>query len=209
MTRENKFSLSLIIFIILLQGPGLKVEGQTNDSTLSIKFFTKENIGVGIGLGYFKTDIIKGYQVRIKNDEISYSINTINGIIFSQRTGLGIGLGAEPWKDGFFFPVFLHLFYDLEPKENTFYGAISAGYSFGKRYSTVFYESGTGGFMFNLGIGYRTKISKRVNFEYEVFYNFQAIKSNYSNHVDSVHVSQIDYTVPYHFAGFRLGINFH
>jgi len=187
----------------------LNVEGQTNDSTFSIKFFTKANIGVGIGLGYFKTDIIKGYQVRIKNDEISYSINTINGIIFSGRTGLGIGVCAEPWKDGLFFPVFLHFFYDLEPKENTFYGAISAGYSFGKRYSTVFYESGTGGFTLNLGIGYKSKISKRVKFEYEVFYNYQSIKTKYNNHVDSVHILQVDYNVPYHFAGFRLGINFH
>jgi hypothetical protein len=201
--------LSIFFFSILLfQYHVLKVEGQSSDSSFSIKFFSKANIAAGIGLGHFKTDIVNNYQVRIKNDELLYSFQSINGILISERTGLGIGVGAEPWKDGLFFPVFLNLFYDLEPKENTFYGAISAGYSFGKRYSTVFYESGTGGFMFNLGIGYKMKISKRLRFEYEVFYNYQSVKSKYYIHSDSVSMPS-EYNVPYHFLGFRLGLDFH
>jgi len=198
--------------MIILQIPGLRVSGQATDSTLSIRFFTKAEVGVGIGLGYFKTDITsKGYQLKIRNDEIQYSVTSINGILFSERTGLGIGVGAEPWKDAILFPVFLHLFYDLAPKENTFYGAISAGYSFGKRYSTIHYESGTGGFMFKIGIGYKSNISKRIKFEYEVFYNYQAVRSKYYIHSDSANVipAEVNYTVPYHFAGFKLGINFH
>jgi len=204
MNLKRSLSLLLFFLFLLLPGPMLSVPGQTNDSIVPIKFFTKANVGVGIGLGYFKTDFLQGYQLRIKNDEILYSVSSVNGILFSGRTGLGIGAGVQPWKDGLFFPVFLHLFYDLDPKENTFYGAISAGYSFGKRYSTVFYESGTGGLMMNLGLGYKMKISKRLKFEYEVFYNYQSVKSKY--YYNSV---LIEYTVPYHFAGFKLGIDFH
>jgi hypothetical protein len=210
---NNKSLLLIVICLtILLQIPGMRLSGQTSDSSISIKFFTKADVGVGIGLGYFKTDITsKGYQLKIRNDEILYTVNSINGILFSERTGLGIGVGIQPWKDALLFPVFLHLFYDLEPKENTFYGTISAGYSFGKRYSTVFYESGTGGFMFNIGIGYKSKISKRVKFEYGVFYNYQAIKSKYYIHSDSANIPpvEVNYTVPYHFAGFKLGLEFH
>jgi hypothetical protein len=205
MMPVKKHLILLMIFLSILHlGPGMRVSGQTSDSIKLIKFFTKANIGVGIGLGYFKTDFVNGHQMRIKNDEILYSVNSINGILFSERTGLGIGVGLQPWKDGFFIPVFLHLFYDLDPKENTFYGAISAGYSFGTRYSTVFYESGTGGLMLNLGLGYKMKVSEKLKFEYEVFYNYQSVKSKY--YYNSV---PIEYTVPYHFAGFRLGIEVH
>jgi hypothetical protein len=205
----NKSSLLLLFLIsVLIIGSGLNSQGQASDSVISIKFFTKANVGAGFGLGYFNTDLIQGYQEKIRNDELLYAFTSVNGILISERTGIGIGVSAEPWKDGLFFPVFLQAFYDLTPKENTFYGVVSAGYSFGNRYSTSFYESGTGGFMLTLGVGYKSKISKRIRFEYEIFYNYQAVKSKYNYQPDSVS-TQVDYTVPYHFVGFRLGIEYH
>ena len=201
------FLLSLPVFIV---SPALNATAQTNDSaityesTISVKYFMQANAGIGIGLGYFKQNVINGYQVRLKNDELFYSISAVNGVILNGRTGLGIGLGVQPWTDGLFFPVFLHAFYNLTPQENTFYGATSLGYSIGTRYETVHFESGSGGLMVGLAAGYKMIVTKRLKFECEAFYNYQSVKSRYY-----FNAILVDYTVPYHFAGFRIGIEFH
>jgi hypothetical protein len=210
MDRKKSISFLLLFQAIIILYPVIKSDAQTNDSaitnesTISVKYFMQANAGVGIGLGYFKQNVINGYQVRLKNDELFYSITAVNGILLNNRTGLGIGVGVQPWTDGLFFPVFLHAFYNLGPKENTFYGAASLGYSFGTRYATVHYESGTGGLMLGLAIGYKMNVLKRLKFEYEAFYNYQSVSSRYY-----FNTLLVDYTVPYHFAGFRIGVEFH
>jgi hypothetical protein len=178
------------------------------------QYFNKTEAGIGIGIGNFKTDLYpSGYQKSVKNDQIIISPQTINGIVVSGRVGLGLGLGVEVWEKGLFYPVFAHIYYDLKPSDNTPYAYINLGQAYGTRQSTTYYASGKGGFLFSIGAGYKMKLGKRFQFEYEFFYRYQAIQSNYKSYytaADSTeHYSTIDYKVPYHFAGFKIGVLFH
>ena len=200
----------LILLIIPLLNNTVSAQDPVPKQTF--RYFNKTEIGVGIGLGKFKTDIRKGIQLRIKNDQLIVSPQTINGIIISGRVGIGIGLGAEFWQRGMFYPVFAHLYYDLKPSDNTPYAFINLGEAFGRRDSTNNYASGKGGLLFSLGVGYKIKIGKKFQFEYEIFYRYQAIQTTYRNYflaADSTeHFSTVDYKVPYHFAGFKIGVLF-
>jgi hypothetical protein len=202
-----------IVFTLILSGLMTRVSAQDPTAPSALRYFNKTDAGIGIGLGKFKTDIENGIQKSIKNDQLTVSIQTINGILISGRVGLGVGIGAEFWQKGMFYPVFAHVYYDFRAKENTPYAYINIGQAFGNRYSTTYYASGTGGLLFNLGVGYKMKIGKRFQFEYEVFYRYQAIKSTYQNSYQASdtatkYATTIDYTVPYHFAGFRIGVLF-
>jgi hypothetical protein len=163
-----------------------------------------------LGFGSFNADNIRGYIKKVKNDQIIISAQTINGIVISGRAGLGIGLGAEFWEKGMFYPVFAHFYYDLKLSDNTPFAYINLGEAFGKRDSTYYYESGKGGFLFCIGAGYKMKVGKRFQFEYEIFYRYQAIQSNYRTYYDTIptHFTTTEYNVPYHFAGFKIGMLF-
>jgi hypothetical protein len=200
-----------ILFILILSGLGRLASAQAPTAKPAFQYFNKTETGIGLGLGKFKTDLFNGFQRTVKNDQIVISAQTINGIVISGRVGLGVGLGAEFWQKGMFYPLFAHLYYDLKPSDNTPFAYVNLGENFGKRDSTYYYASGKGGFLFSIGAGYKMKIGKRFQFEYEIFYRYQAIQSTYRNYYvsDSTeHFSTIDYKVPYHFAGFKIGVLF-
>jgi hypothetical protein len=209
----------IYFLIIILTGVNLifisSAFAQNEFADRSIHYFNKTEVSVGFGLGSFKTNVVNGYQQKVKNDQIPVSIQTINGFIFSGRAGLGLGVGVEFWQDGLFFPVFGHLYYDLKPSDNTFFGSVSIGSAIGDRYATSYYDAGKGGFMICLGIGYKMKLLKRLQFQYELYYKYQAVQSTYSiitrDTVPTPHnnYSTIDYKVPYNFLGVRIGILFH
>ncbi|MBC8461521.1 MAG: hypothetical protein ISS17_09070 [Bacteroidales bacterium] len=185
---------------------------ETTKRSRTFNYFNRTEAGFSFGVGNFKTDRIDGIQKTIRNDEMVISFQTINGIAYHSRIGLGIGIGVEKWQHGLFFPVFGQLCYDVRPRDNTFFGTVSLGSSIGKRYSTNHFQQGDGGFMFQVGIGYKMKVYKRLRFYYELFYKYQAIHSSYSNEIstDSIPlVRQVDYKVPLHFLGFRIGITFY
>jgi hypothetical protein len=200
------------LFFLILMGVCKMSFTQDPAAQPAFRYFNKTETGIGIGLGKFKTDIYNGYQKTVKNDQIIISAQTINGIVFSGRLGLGVGLGAEFWQKGMFYPVFAHLYYDLRLSGNTPFAYINLGQAFGKRDSTYYYASGKGGFLFSIGAGYKMKIGKRFQFEYEIFYRYQAIQSTYKNYyvaADSTeHYTIVDYKAPYHFAGFKIGVLF-
>ena len=201
-----------ILFILILTGMCNLSFAQDPTAPSALRYFNKTEAGIGIGLGKFKTDIYNGYQKTVKNAQIIISAQTINGIVISGRVGLGIGLGAEFWQKGMFYPVFAHLYYDFKFSGNTPFAYINLGQAFGKRDSTYYYASGKGGFLFSIGAGYKMKIGKRFQFEYEIFYRYQVIGSTYKNYyvaADSTeHFTTVDYKVPYHFAGFKIGVLF-
>ena len=206
----KKLHILILLIILVLNNT---VSAQDPVSKQTFRYFNKTEIGAGIGLGKFKTDILSnGFQRTIKNDQLVISPQTINGIIISDRVGLGLGLGAEFWQKGMFYPVFAHFFYDFKPADNTPFAYINLGEAFGKRDSTYNYSSGKGGLLFSIGFGYKMKIGKRFQFEYEIFYRYQAIQSTYRQYyiaADSTeHFSTHDYKVPYHFAGFKIGVVF-
>ncbi|NQV03797.1 MAG: hypothetical protein HQ542_14195 [Bacteroidia bacterium] len=185
---------------------------ETTRRSRTFNYFNRTEAGFSFGVGNFKTDRIDGIQKAAKNNEMVISFQTINGIAYHGRVGLGVGVGVEKWMHGLFFPVFGQLYYDVKPKENTFFGTVSLGTSIGKRDSTNFFHQGDGGFMFQVGIGYKMKVYKRLRFYYELFYKYQAINSSYTNWVttDSTTLSpQFDCKAPLHFLGFRIGISFY
>jgi len=207
--KDAKTRRSLFLAVILLS-ISLSGFGQDPNARPAFQFFDKTEAGIGIGLGSFKTDIIRGYQMKTKNDQIIIPVQTIVGVCISGRAGLGIGGGVEFWQKGRFYPVFFHFYYDLMKSDHTPFAYINLGEAYGKRDSSTYYDKGKGGFLFNIGAGYKMRIGKRFQFEYEIFYRYQAIQSRYRNYYDTVptHFMTTDYKVPYHFAGFRIGVIF-
>lgn len=201
-----------MILILLVVSVSAASQGTVTRKAGTFSYFNRTEAGFSFGVGSFKTDIRNGIQRTIRNDEIVISFQTINGIAYHNRIGIGAGIGIEKWQHGLFFPVFGQLFYDVRPKDNTFFGQASLGTAIGSRDSTAFYHQGDGGLMFQLGIGYKMKVFKRLRFYYEIFYKYQSVFSTYGNTVttDSTSVTrEFDYKVPLHFAGFRIGISFY
>ncbi|MGA3013434.1 MAG: hypothetical protein ABSD71_05310 [Bacteroidales bacterium] len=186
------------------------IYAQDNSENSTLKYFNKTEVGIGIGFGSFGTDNVLGYVKKAKNNQIIVSPQTINGIVISRRADLGVGLGAEFWEKGMFYPVFAHFSYDFKLTDNTPFAYIDLGEAFGKRDSTASYESGSGGLLFRIGVGFKKRIGKRFQFEYEIFYRYQAITSNYRTYYDTIpsHYTTTQYKVPYNFAGFKIGVMF-
>jgi hypothetical protein len=65
-------------------------------SSLVPKYFNVTELDAGIGL----RDISVPYSKRF------YGITTINGAMWQKRFGLGLGLGADSYNDGWLIPVF-------------------------------------------------------------------------------------------------------
>jgi len=210
----NKFSwisgLPIILFIALTS---FRSVAQESNARTSLEYFNKTEIGTALGFGTFKGDIYyESTQRTLKNDQLIFPFQTINGFIISGRIGVGLGLGVEIWKEGLFYPVFGHIYYDFKKDvANTFFASMNLGTAIGTRYETFNYPSGKGGFLFSLGVGYKMKLSKRLQFEYELFYRYQAIESYYRAYYNSAQTkfTEVDQKVPYNFVGFKIGIFFH
>src|SRR5271157_1354 len=129
-----------LLFIFLISGLINFVFAQNVSEKSGFQYFNKTEVGIGIGFGSFGTDNIRGYVKKAKNSQIIVSPQTINGIVISGRVGLGVGLGAEFWQKGMFYPVFAHLSYDFRPLDNTPFAYINLGEAFGKRDSTSSYQ---------------------------------------------------------------------
>jgi len=216
MKRINK-GLLLLMVLMMAGSPALPqivIGGEEppapEKKERSLKYFNKTEAGLSFGIGKYKTDIYNGIQKSIRNDEIVFTFQTINGIRFGDQLGIGISLGVEKWQNGLFWPLYGFLSYDLKPADNTFYGALYVGYSPGFRDSDSFHEAGYGAFGMSIGIGYKMKLSKNLRFIYEVFYKYQAVDSKYNMYTtvnDTLH-TVLDYKTPLHFAGFKIGLTF-
>jgi len=202
----------VMIFLALLTVTLFSTAQESSRRTRTFNYFNRTEAEISFGVGNFKADVLNGVQKSLKNNELVIAVQTVNGIAYHGRIGLGLGVGVEVWKDGLFFPVFGQLHYDLRPRDKTFYGQLSLGSGIGTRYSTSFYQEGTGGLMVQVGIGYKMKVYKRLRFYYEVFYKYQAVNSAYTDKIvtdDTTIVRNIDYKVPLNFMGFKIGISFY
>ena len=204
---------TIVIFVILFFGILFVKTGHTQDTLSdgsSLKYFNLTGVGFSFGLGHFNTNIINGRQLSVKNDEMVFLFQTINGFKYMNKIGIGVSVGAEVWQNGLFWPICGYLSYDLKPADNTFFANIYMGSSIGKRKAIPhLYQESTGAFAFSIGLGYKMKLSKKLRFMYEVFYKYQALQSSYDIGNDSVAITRkVDYKVPLNFAGFRLGICF-
>ena len=201
-----RFSAFFLLLACLLIDP---VIAQQPTGFLSV-YGNRTEVGAGLGFGKFQTDMYNGTRLSSKNNEMIFMIQTINGIKMQERAFLGLGVGYELWQHGSFVPVFGHLSYDLQKKENTFVASVNLGYAYGTRQATSSYNSGKGGFTAGVGLGYKQKLSAKLKFVYEVFYKYQAIQSTYNNtfyvNDSTTHTSTVDYSLANHFIGFRIGI---
>jgi hypothetical protein len=200
--KRSKIIVLLLLFITCA------ASGQHAEK--SMKYFNRTDAGFAFGIGSFETDYDKDHRNKIKNNEIIISLQTINGLIFNNRITLGVGIGAEIWQNGLFFPLFGHVGYYFKPVENTVFLNGNVGYGFGNRDSTGSYRAATGGLTFHIGVGYSRSVSKRLRFEFEAFYKYQALDSKYKmDYADSTLTDKVvDYTFPLSFIGFRVGILF-
>lgn len=206
---KYKFILAGLFFALF----SLQSHAQTaNTSDKSLRFFNKTEGGVFFGIGSFKTDIENGRQKKIKNDELVIFFQTINGVKYMNRLGLGVSVGFEKWRNGFFWPIYGYISCDLKPTDNTFFANVYLGYSIGTKYAQPPYSTydGTGAFGLIVGVGYKMKVAKKINFMYEIFYRYQSVDSRYGVYVlDTTGrhlVNTVDYKIPLHFAGFKIGV---
>ncbi|MBE0646672.1 MAG: hypothetical protein IH596_02690 [Bacteroidales bacterium] len=202
----------ITIILLLLAVSTIAIPQENTRKSRTFNYFNRTEAGVSFGVGNFKTNVLNGIQYTAKNNEIAVAFQTINGIAYHGRIGIGIGVGVESWRDGLFFPVFGQLHYDLRPRDKTFYGQLSLGSGIGNRYGTTFFQKGTGGLMFQAGIGYKMKVFKRLRFYYEVFYKYQSVNSAYEDKIstsDTTIIRNIEYKVPLNFLGFKIGISFY
>jgi hypothetical protein len=203
-------SILAVLFCILLSAGSYAQPTSTPDK--SLKYFNKTEAGISFGIGSFKTDIINGIQKKIKNDELVVTFQTINGVKYMNRLGLGVSVGFEKWRNGFFWPIYGYVGFDLKPTDNTFFADLYLGYSIGNRYGNTFYKDGAGAFGLSIGVGYKMKVAGKINFMYEIFYKYQALESSYDIKVSDstgkppILRSTVDYKVPLHFAGFKIGV---
>ena len=178
----------------------------------SLKYFNKTEAGVSFGIGSFKTDIYNGIQTKIKNDELVITLQTVNGFKYMDRLGIGVSIGAESWRNGLFWPVYAYLGYDFSQSENRIYASVYLGYAFGTRNSTTYYNKGTGAFGLSFAVGYRMKLSRSLYLIYEGFYKYQSLESSYyaftTVNDSTISITSVDYKVPLHFAGIKIGISF-
>ncbi|HNX85432.1 MAG TPA: hypothetical protein PKN12_00735 [Bacteroidales bacterium] len=207
---KNIILISFLVWVLFAEGTA-----QTSTTDKSLVFFNKTEGGVAFGIGSFKTNVVNGIQKKARNDEIVVSLQTINGVKYLDRVTVGVSIGVEKWQNGLFWPVYAYLGYALKPTANSFFANIYLGYGFGTRYSTNFYEQGSGAFGMSIGVGYQMRISKKLRFLYEIFYRYQAVESTYFriNDIESdtgtyQKKTAVDYKVPLHFAGFKIGICF-
>jgi len=209
----KKFDIIIPLVIFCLWAPFLAAQNPGADKSLT--WFNKTEGGVSFGIGSFNTNIVNGIQKRIKNDEIVVTFQTVNGVKYLNRLSIGVSIGVEKWQNGLFWPIYGYLGYTLKPTDNTLFANLYLGSGIGTRYATSFYEQGKGGFAMSIGLGYQMRISKKLLFVYEVFYKYQALESTYYriNDVtqDSVTMqvkTAVNYKVPLHFAGFKIGLRF-
>jgi len=201
------FRQKVFMSLLLLLFPFSFIAAQEASTDKSLKFFNKTEAGISFGIGSFKTDIALGTQKKIRNDEIVITFQTINGVKYLNRIALGVSVGVEKWQNGLFWPIYGYLGVDLKPVDNTFFANAYLGYSIGTRYATTNYHQGSGGFALSIGIGYKMKVAKKIKFMYEIFYKYQSVESTYTAQYDTIRPPrEVDYKVPLHFAGFKLGI---
>jgi hypothetical protein len=203
----------ILVFVFLLTGVCLFAQTENEDK--SLKYFNKTEAGISFGLGSFKTDMYNGIQKKVRNDEIVVNFQTINGFKYMNKIFVGVSVGAEVWQNGLFWPVYAYLGYDFKPADNTFFADVYIGSAPGNRDATSYYHAGKGTFAFSIGLGYKMKVAKKLKFMYEIFYKYQSIESSYDYKTeyelnDSIFSTSrtVDYKIPLHFAGFRIGICF-
>ena len=218
MISKPGLSFLTAVFLVLF----LRTAAQESDTASgALKYFNKTELGVSMGIGSFQTDVFSGkngYTTNAKNDEIVATLQTVNGIMYNNRWMLGVSLGVEKWREGLFWPIYGYLGYNFKRADNTFFANIYLGYGLGTRYTTSFYNQGSGAFALMLGVGYKMKVSKNLKFGYEIFYKYQALNSSYKVYysqlqADSVHYawvpkSNVDYKIGLNFAGFKLSVFF-
>ena len=204
--------ISLLLLLFLLVCPSGRIRPQDAGGSRALRYGNQTEAGISMGVGKFKTDVVNGVQIHAKNDEIIALVQTVNGVWYMDRLFIGAGVGAEFWQHGLFYPVFGRLSYTIQPKENTFVASVDLGGAIGNRYGTTYYNSGKGGFLATLGLGYQVKITKKLRFLYEVFLKYQVIKSTYRmetvTDTTAIYGKPIDYNVPNYFIGFRIGISY-
>jgi hypothetical protein len=207
MNQMYKITLISVFFLA-----AVRLTAQTENEDQSLKYFNKTEAGISFGLGSFKTDIYNGIQKKIRNDEIVVTFQTINGFKYMNKISVGVSFGAEVWQNGLFWPIYGYLGYDFKPADNTFFADVYIGSAPGNREATSFYHAGKGGFAFSIGLGYKMKVAKKLKFMYEVFYKYQAMESYYNSYYERndslIATTKIDYKIPLHFAGFKIGIWF-
>jgi hypothetical protein len=188
---------------------------QTGNEDKSLTYFNKTEAGISFGLGSFQTDMYNGIQKKVRNDEIVVTFQTINGFKYMNKIAIGVSFGAEVWQNGLFWPIYGYLGYDFKPADNTFFADVYIGSAPGNRDANSFYHAGKGAFAFSIGLGYKMKVAKKLKFMYEVFYKYQSIESTYDYKTefernDSIfsYSRTVDYKIPLHFAGFKIGICF-
>ncbi|WP_196886135.1 hypothetical protein [Aureivirga sp. CE67] len=100
------------------------------------------------------------------------SLQTINGFFLSERFSIGVGIGLDRYeKPGFnSIPLFADFRWYLSKEKNSFYAYTDLG-------MTIKTSSAPGGFMGNIGAGYKFNPFNKLFIVTDIFYTNKYLKS--------------------------------
>jgi hypothetical protein len=174
----------------------------------SIRYFNQNIFCTSFGIGNYTTLFFNGYEYVVKNNELSLSISTINGLQI-QNHQFGIGVSVDKWKEAILFPVFLNYKLNFSRKSLSPYGLINIGYSFGQKYKTQYDDIEKGSFLLKCGAGLQIKLTNKISITADLNYKLQNMLSSYKRIINPNEPSaDIKYNIYYNFIGISIGIKF-
>lgn len=89
------------IFTIVLY---LKVFNVFGQDTIAIHYFNESKVSIAMGVGNYTSLYFNGYEYVVKNKELTFNIETVNGIQIKKHQ-IGLLLGVDKWKGSLLFPL--------------------------------------------------------------------------------------------------------
>ncbi len=170
-----------------------------------IKYFNQNVFCISSGLGNYTSLYFNGNEYVVKNNVISLSLSTINGIQI-QNHQLGIGVGIDKWQEAFLFPVFLNYKLNFTQKSLSPYGVLDVGYSFGHKNKTQYDDVEQGSFFFKCGFGIQFKLTNKISLTSDLTYKLQNMRSSYKRIINPFEPSEEHrYNIYYNFIGLSIG----
>ena len=186
---------SVIHGMIIEQVPNRSIKIQTTDRNVfvynmdEVEKITKEAVlnsdrgqGQAGATGSFKekgylniTEVSLGVGLGQASEDLSYGIQTVNGVLINPNFSLGLGIGVDKYKFATFVPIFadIRAYFLRSDVTPYFVGAIG--------YSLSFDSGSKGGLFVNPSLGVRFTVSPKAALDFSLGYRLQQSTYEFSS----------------------------